>query len=228
MTTTTDPRPTTTSPTPPPPAFTPPPPPNRSLAAATVGLALVAVGVLALLGTLGVEIPLAVLGPSLLVLLGLGVIASAIRGESSGGLVALAVFLGIVLAIAALFGSVLDVPLRGAIGDRAVSPTSAAELEDEYRMLMGTLVVDLRDVDFGPGTTELAVSTVLGEVEVRLPDNLPVDVDSSVVAGSATVLGTTHDGVVVDNDQRTDDWDGADQRLRLTVGTGLGEVRVTR
>jgi predicted membrane protein len=227
MTTTTDPRPTTAAATPPP-AFTPPPPPNRSLAAATVGLALVAIGILALLGAIGVEIPLAVLGPSLLVLLGLGVIASAIRGESSGGLVALAVFLGIVLAIAALFGSVLDVPLRGAIGDRAVAPTTAAELEDEYRMLMGTLVVDLRDVELAPGTTELAVSTVLGEVEVRVPEGIPVDVDSSVAAGSATVLGVTHDGVAVDNDQRSDDWDGADQRLQLTVGAGLGEVRVTR
>lgn len=227
MTTTTDPRPTTT-PAAPPPAFTPPPPPNRSLAAATVGLALVAVGVLALLGTLGVDIPLAVLGPSLLVLLGLGVFASAVRGESAGGLVALAVFLGVVLAIATLLGSVLDVPLRGAIGDRSVNPTTAAELEDEYRMLMGTLVVDLRDVELAPGTTELAVSTVLGEVEVRVPEGVPVEVDSSVVAGSATVLGVTHDGVAVDNDQRSDDWDGADQRLLLTVGAGLGELRVIR
>lgn len=227
MTTSTDPRPTTTSATPPPP-HTPPPRPDRSLAAATVGLVLVAVGVLALLGALGMEVPLAVLGPALLILLGLGVVASAVRGESAGGLVALAVFLGIALAMATLLGSVLDVPLRGAVGEREVRPTTAAELDDEYRMLMGTLVVDLRDLELPPGTTELAASTVLGEVEVRVPDGVPVEVDSSVVAGSASVLGVSLDGVAVDNDQQTDDWDGADRRLRLTVGAGLGEVFVTR
>lgn len=226
MTTATEPRPTTTPIAPPPPA--PPPRPDRSLAAATVGLVLVAVGVLALLGTLGVEVPLAVLAPSLLVLLGLGVIASSMRGESAGGLVGLAVFLGVVLAIATLLGSVLDVPLRGAIGDREVRPAAAAELEDEYRMLMGTLVVDLRDVELAPGTTVIEASTVLGEVEVRVPEGVPVEVSSSVVAGSASVLGVTQDGVAVDNDQRSDDWEGADSRLRLTVGAGLGEVRVTR
>lgn len=225
MTTTTDPRPTPTAQPPPP---DPPPRTDRSMAAAAVGLVLVTVGVLALLESLGMAVPLGVLGPALLVLLGLGVLASAVRGESPEGLVGLAVLLGVMLSIATLLGALLDVPLRGAVGDLEVRPASASDLEGEYRMLVGSLVVDLRDVELPPGTTELAVSTVMGEVEVLLPQGLSVDVDGSVAAGNADVLGVTHDGVAVDNDQRPDDWDDADPRLRLTVGAGLGEIRVTR
>lgn len=227
MTTASEPRPTTTTATPPP-VFHPPSRSDRSLAAVAVGLVLIAVGTLALLGALGVDVRLAVLGPALLILLGLGVVASAARGEPAGGLVALAVVLGVVLATATLLGSVIDVPLRGAVGDREIHPTTTAELEDEYRMLMGTLVIDLADFELAPGTTELAASTVLGEVEVRVPDGVPIEVESSVLAGETNVLGASRDGAVIDNDQRTGDWEGADHRLRLTVDAGLGEVRVTR
>lgn len=217
-----------TPPVAPPPATPPPEPPRRSLAAVTVGLAFVATGTVALLLTLGVELPVTTLVPVLLILLGLGVVVSAIRGESSGAILGFAVFLGVVLAIGSLLGAVLDTPIRGGIGERHHRPTAATEVQDEYRLLMGTLVVDLREAEFDPGTTEIEVSTVLGEVQVLVPEDVEVSVDSRVGGGSATVLGVTEDGLSVGNDRHTDDYADADQRLDLTVGVGLGEVTVTR
>lgn len=215
----------------PPPGLTPPhppPPPDRSLAAMTVGLAFVAIGTVALLATLGVHLPVTVLAPALLVLLGLGVVASAVRGEASGGVLGLVVFVGVVLALGSVMGAVLDVPVRGGVGERHHRPVAAAELQDAYRLLAGSLVVDLRDVELGPGTTEVEVSTVLGEAVVRLPDDVAVAVDGEVGGGTATVLGVTRDGLSVDNDQQSEDYATAEQRLRLRVRAGLGEVRVTR
>lgn len=219
---------TQTPPVAPPPATPPPEPPRRSLAAVTVGLAFVATGTIALLLTLGVELPVTTLVPVLLILVGLGVVFSAVRGESSSGVLGFAVFLGVVLAIGSLLGAVLDTPIRGGVGERHHRPAAATELQDEYRLLMGTLVVDLREVEFGPGTTEIEASTVLGEVQVRLPEDIAVSVDSSVGGGTATILGVTEEGLSVGNDRQSDDYVDAEQRLDLTVGVGLGEVTVTR
>lgn len=226
MSTTSPPRPTAPEPAVPPPS--PPPPPRSTTGPVVVGLALVLVGTVALLATLGVHVPLAVIGPAVLVLLGIGVIVSGVRGESSGGVIALAILLGVVLAIGSLVGSVLDVPLRGAIGERQHRPAAVGQLEPEYRMLMGTLEVDLTDVRLGPGTTELDLTTVLGEVVVRVPDDVEVSVDADVGGGTATVFDVTREGLSVDNDQATDGYATADQRLSLHVGVGLGEVRVLR
>ena len=226
MTTTTAPRPDTAAT--PPPSFTPPSRPDRSAAAITVGLVLVAAGVLALLGTLGVDIPLRVLAPTLLVVLGLGVVVSAVRGETSGGILALAVVVGVFLTIGAVASAVLDVPFRGAIGERSHHPTATADLQDEYHHLVGDLVVDLRDVDLGPGTTTVAVTTVLGQVDVQVPDDVAVTVHATTGGGTATVFGVSQDGVNVRLDEQSENWASADQRLELEVGVGLGEVTVTR
>lgn len=211
-----------------PPPGGPPPPPRSSVAATTLGVLLVAIGVIALLATTGVEVPVALVGAIVLILLGLGVVVSAVRGEPSGGIVGLAITVGVLLAVGSVVGTVLDVPLRGAVGERVYRPTTATEVEAEYRVLMGSLVLDLRDVALAPGTTEIEASTVLGQVDVRVPRGVPVSVDTEVGAGSAHVLGRQHDGVAVDNDVISPGFEGADQRIVLRLGAGLGEVRVTR
>ena len=157
---------------------------------------------------------------------GNGVAASGARGEPEGWLVGLAVGVGVVLAIGALATTVLDVPLEGGVGDRRHKPMTVAELDDEYRLLAGSLVVDLRDLDLPPGTTELAVSTALGEAEVWLPDDVVVEIETTVGGGTAFVLDEVHEGMGVEAVHRSEDWVGADQRLHLEVGVGLGEVRV--
>ena len=226
MTTTTTPRPDTAAT--PPPSFTPPPRPDRSAAAITVGLVLVAAGVLALLGTFGVDVPLRVLAPSLLVVLGLGVVISAIRGETSGGILALAIVVGVFLTMGTVASAVLDVPFRGGVGERTHHPTATADLQDEYHHLLGDIVVDLRDVELGPGTTTVTVTTVLGQVDVQVPDDVAVTVHATAGGGTATVFGVSQEGMGIDVDQQSDDWANADQRLELEVGVGMGEVTVTR
>lgn len=225
MSTTTPVRPATPEPATPPP---PPPPPRRSLGAMTVGLVLVGVGTVALLATLGIDIPVAVVGPVLLVVLGIGVVVSGIRGEFSGGVVGLAIVLGVLLALGSLVGMVLDVPLRGVVGERHHRPASVAELEPNYRVLMGELELDLRDLQLSPGTTTIEASAVLGEVIVRVPPGTEVSVEADVGGGTATVFGEAREGLSVDHDHVTDGYDDADARVRLDLGVGLGEVRVTR
>jgi len=193
---------------------------------AVVGFVLVAVGVLALLATFGVSLPLGVVLPSLVIVIGLGVTVSAIRGEPSGGVTGLAIALAVVLAVGGLFGAMLDVPVRGSVGDQRHTVAGEVVPEAEYRLLAGTLVLDLRDLDVPAGLTEVSVSTVLGEVRVLLPEDVAVSVSARVAAGDIRVLDERHDGMGVSTQVTTPGFDTADQQLRLTVGVGLGSVRV--
>jgi hypothetical protein len=195
---------------------------------AVLGIVLIALGVLALLATFGVSLPLGVIVPSLVIVIGIGVMVSAIRGEPAGGVASIAVILAVVLAIGGLFGAMLDVPVRGSVGDQRHTVAGEVVPEAEYRLLAGTLVLDLRDLDMADGLTEVSVSTVLGEVRVLLPEDVAVSVSARVAAGDIRVLDEAHDGMGVSTQVTTPGFDTADQQLRLTVGVGLGSIRVER
>lgn len=212
----------------PPPPPSPPPRRGVSVGAITLGIVLVGLGVVALLVALDVTVPLYAVGPAILVVVGLGVLVSGIRGEPDQGGLGFAIFLGVVLALASFATAVWELPLAGGVGERSYAPTAVEVVQDDYRWGMGDLTVDLRDVALDVGTTEVEVSVLLGQVEVIVPDGMAVEVDARVAGGSADVLGHRVEGIGVDNDQRTDGFDDADRRLSLTVRVGLGEAVVTR
>ncbi|HKJ57238.1 MAG TPA: LiaF domain-containing protein [Nitriliruptoraceae bacterium] len=215
-----------------PPPPDPPPPPNRpnragvSIGAFTLGLVLVGIGVVALLIALDVAVPLQVVGPAILMVVGFGVLVSGIRGETDQGGLGFAIFVGVVLAVASFATAVWEVPLGGGVGDRTVAPTAVETVADDYRWGLGDLHVDLRDVQLEPGTTEVEVSVVMGQVEVVVPDGMAVEVDARVAAGAVEVLGQRVEGVDVDLVQRTDGFDDTEHRLSLVVRVGFGEADV--
>ncbi|HEY1536386.1 MAG TPA: LiaF domain-containing protein [Polyangiaceae bacterium] len=50
--------------------------------------------------------------------------------------------------------------------------------------VLGSVVIDLRDVVLPPGVTTIQVSAVLGSVEIIVPPNLAVESDGSSILGS--------------------------------------------
>ncbi len=63
-------------------------------------------------------------------------------------------------------------------GQWAVSRSSGA------LAVLGSVVIDLRDVVLPPGVTTIQVSAVLGSVEIIVPPNLAVESDGSGILGS--------------------------------------------
>jgi hypothetical protein len=182
-------------------------------------------GGLWLLAALGVDLPVGVVTPLVLIGLGVVVLVSAVRGQD-GAALGVAIFVGVWLAIGAVVSGAADVPLTGAVGDRAVAPTTAAALDDGYRLFAGTQTLDLRDLELPPGTTDVTVSTVLGEVDVRLPEGMAVRIDAAVAAGAIDLDGTLVDGLGPDRQLTTGDWADATRRLDLELRVGLGQIRV--
>lgn len=205
---------------------TPAPPERRPSTAPTLlGAVLVVAGALWLLAALGVDLPVTLVAPIVLIVLGLAVVITAVRGEEHPAL-GLAVFVGVWLSAFAILAAVTTVPLTGAVGDVELAPATAAELEDGYRLFAGTQRLDLRDIELEPGTTEVALSTVLGELEVWVPEGMAVRVEAGVAAGSIDLDDVVVDGVALDRVETTEGWDAAERRLDLELRVGLGQVRL--
>jgi len=184
------------------------------LAVAVAGAAL-GVGIVAALGG-GVVIA------SLAVVTGLVLIGTAFAGGARWLIVpALALVLPLGLVAAA------DIDLDGGIGDRTYHPGSMSELRDRYEIGLGGLDVDLTDVDFPAGRTDLAVEVGMGEAVLYVPRGVCVTSDVQIGAGVADVFDVDSDGVDVSYAESATPPVGR-PRLHLDADIGLGALEVVR
>jgi hypothetical protein len=81
---------------------------------------------------------------------------------------------------------------RPAQGQRAVAILGSVERRGHWTVartssafaILGSVVIDLRDVTLPAGVTTLEVSTVLGSIEILVPPNLAVESEGSGILGS--------------------------------------------
>jgi hypothetical protein len=193
--------------------------PRSFLAPLTLSVLLVFAGVIALLSALdAVDLDALVVGAIALGIVGVALVVSAWFGHARG-LVGLAVPLTIALGILAA----IDAPFAGGIGDRDHHPQTAAQLEPEYRLAIGQMTLDLRDVQPRPGITEVEASVAIGELVVLVPDDVTVDVRAEAGIGEVDVFGEVDGGTSV---ERTDIARAGAPTLRLDLRTGIGRVAV--
>lgn len=219
MSATTD-RPTTS----PPPAGERPwdrePPPHRPVAA---GVVLVAVGALWLLHVLGVTIAWPVLLPMAVIAIGLAILVGG-RSRVTAGLVPLGVVLAVLAGVVALLPGSTSLEA----GDRDLVVADLAELEERYELGAGQLTLDLRELDLPAGTTTpLELRVGLGELVVRVPDDVTVTVDGRVTAGELVAFDTRVDGVGPRRQLTVDGAPGAGT-LAIEASVGLGTLEVSR
>jgi phage shock protein PspC (stress-responsive transcriptional regulator) len=141
------------------------------------------------------------------------------------GVALFAVALATVLTAEALTG----VPLRGGIGDSRWQPTSAAQLPPAYRLAVGQLDVDLRNVTFPAGTTHVTASVGIGQVVVEVPPGPAVSVIAHSGMGNVWVFGQDNGGFGATrslDSAGTGEMPGA--HVVLDVQAGLGQVRIVR
>jgi phage shock protein PspC (stress-responsive transcriptional regulator) len=206
-----------------------PPRPRAFLGPVVVSLLMVGAGVAVLLDVLDVvdvdeQVGLAIA----LGVVSAGLILSAFVGRARG-LIALAVVLTAALTVL----SIIDVPFEGGVGERLYHPTSRGELRDEYRLAMGQMTLDLRDLPRREGITDIEATVAMGEVLVQVPDDVTVEVHAEAGAGEVDVLGRSDGGVSVESDRlapatRTSSTTTSTARLRLDLAVGFGHVKVDR
>jgi hypothetical protein len=202
-----------------------PPQPKRSRFGSYLGGAvLVLLGglwALELAGT--IDIRLAVVLPSLLIIFGLALILGATDGPHSG-LVVAGLFLAIAVVIAA---AVPATSLAGGVGDRLFRVTQQTSLSSSYEVGFGDLRLDLRDLEMVE-SAEVTVSAGAGQITVLLPESVPVDIAASSGAGQVNLLGETSEGLAIHREYTSESFDTADIKLTLVIDVTAGAIEVTK
>ncbi|HYM59100.1 MAG TPA: PspC domain-containing protein [Solirubrobacteraceae bacterium] len=186
------------------------------------------------------------LGLLLLVVAGAGFVAVAVGAAVGGGAViaGLVIAVGVALVVGAFLGGarwlvipalVLAVPLglvaaagidvQGGIGERHYRPTTVSELRGGYELGMGELSLDLRDLDFPAGRTQLKVDVGIGDVQVLVPEDVCVASAARVGAGYIGVLDRENSGLDVDWRQSPAENAGV-KRLVIDADLGVGALQV--
>jgi len=156
----------------------------------------------------------------LVIACGVGLVGGAFRGGSRW-LIAPAIVLALPLAAVAA----TDLDVRGTWGDRTFRPVTVAELDDGYEMGVGSMKVDLRDLELPPGRTELPLQLGVGEIQVLVPDDMCVTTDAEISLGAAETGGGDEGGVDVDVHDRHIPDPGV-RYVHLNVDLGVGHFSV--
>jgi hypothetical protein len=154
----------------------------------TLGLALLVAGALWLAGPagLGTVRPTVVLSAALAVV-ALGLLVGSLWGRGrllilTGAPLSLLVLLAVLAPVV-----VPPVPFTGTVGQARLVIEDPDELQAEYEHVAGQLQLDLRELELDEDVaTRILVGA--GEVQVRLPDDLRVEVDASATVGELSVL----------------------------------------
>jgi phage shock protein PspC (stress-responsive transcriptional regulator) len=189
-----------------------------------LGVLLAAGGVAALLDVTGVvDVPLDVALAVALVVVGVLVAVGAFFRRAAG-----LALLGLVLAFALAGVALADLGEGGPVGDRTFRPLAVTELEDEYNVRIGSLELDLRDLELPPGETRVEANVGIGELHVLVPDDVAVDATGDARAGEVTVLGRDDDGWHVRERVVEQGPAGSEPRLVVDAEIGFGDIEIRR
>jgi hypothetical protein len=190
----------------------------------TLGAILAAAAVAALLDVLGAvnvsaeDFLLVALG-----LTGVGVVAGALVGRVRGPLA-----LGAATGLALIGVSIVDVPVHGGVGERTIRPAASSELDSEYRLGAGELVLDLRSVDLAAGDRTVEASVAVGNLVVLVPAGVEVVAQGSASVGQVDLFGHEEGGVRVETSAvavpPTAAFVPDPGRLTLDLAVGVGRV----
>lgn len=156
-----------------------------------------------------------------LCILGAGFVLGAFIGGSK-----VLILPALLVGLALVCVSVIDIPLHGGIGDRRWDISSIRELDDTYELAIGEATLDLSRLDVATGRVpEIEVDLGIGHLQVILPEGVSADVKVDVGAGDVKVLGYSDEGMGVEF-QRSIRGDADGDRFELDLHVGLGEVEV--
>ena len=194
---------------------------SRKANLTVTGLMLLGIGIVAALAAAGVDLGWEAARGVIVMVAGAALVGGAFFGASPW----LALPALLVAGVVGAFGAA-DVQLRGPVGERTFHPATAAELPGTYRMAMGDMKVDLRDVALPPGTTHLKVRLGIGGMRVYVPRGVALRVEGHAGAGRLELAGVTGDGS--DVDRSTAIAAAGRPELDIDAKVGFGEVRVFR
>ncbi|HYA09550.1 MAG TPA: PspC domain-containing protein [Gaiellaceae bacterium] len=201
-----------------------PAPRRRSLLPVATGLLIGGLGIVGLLDATGaVHVDWRIVLAAAAVGLGILVAVGALTGQAVGGVVLLG--LAVLAALALAFA--VRVPLFSGIGDQVDHPATVAAVHSSYEHGIGDYRLELQDVSFPVGSTHVKVTLGIGNLIVRVPQDVTVAVDGRASAGDVRLLGHDDNGTHVHEKVVVTGTHPA-RVLVLDARVGIGELKVQR
>jgi hypothetical protein len=197
--------------------------PRSPLGWYVLGAMLAAIGLLALATNVsGADVDLGQFFGVAMAAIGIGLVVGTWWGHAR-----LLVLLGLLLLPFAIVAAFITAPIEGGFGEHRFSPTSAGDLQDEYRLAGGRMVLDLTQIERGDGPIVISASVALGGLFVELPADAGLQLDAAVGAGDVRILGAWQAGTNL-TDRRVTTGDGPTFVLDLEAGIGGVQVDAPR
>src|SRR5215212_9749143 len=192
-------------------------------------LGFVAIGILALMALLalagGAAFAVAVGWgvPTAIVIIAIGVVLAA---QAFWGGARWLIAPAVALAMGAGVAAAADLDFRGGIGQREYNPLSAKAIPaDGYRLGVGQMVVDLRDLDWKSArVVHLRVDLGAGQANVYVPERVCVTGTTHTGTGESEVAGERSQGFDLDQDPGSGST--AVPRLDIDASVDVGQLRV--
>lgn len=127
----------------------------------------------------------------------------------------------LVLVVPLAVVSAADLDLEGGVGEKRFSPTTVAELRPEYRVGVGEMVLDLRDLKLPAGRTQVNVHVGMGEARVLVPAGVCASIDGDIGVGAADIPQRFDEGPDIAIRE-------APKQLVIDAHVGVGHLQVER
>lgn len=151
------------------------------------------------------------------------------RGGLIQGAVGLALIaLGVLAILAAIRVRRFSRRLRRAIGHVRGTGDWAIDEDAVIQTVFGDILLDLADYDLPEGDTDLTLLCWVGQIQVRVPSGVGLDVTAQAMIGTIDVLGVRDDGVIRDIQVRSEGFDEASTRVHMRLSTFVGELMVAQ
>ena len=147
-----------------------------------------------------------------------------LRRVFKGLAIAFGTIVALLLVTAAVFAAIFHVHVGSGVGDREYVVAGVQDLRSAYKLGIGEMTVDLSNVRFHAGDTNVSTRVDVGNLRVIVPDEVRLRVRGGAQLGQVELLGQTADGRNVDKNL---DQSGA-RVLVLNAHVGVGKVQVTR
>ena len=91
---------------------------------------------------------------------------------------------------------------------------------------IGDVVIDFTTAEIKPGTHKLYLKAGIGDVTIRIPDGINIDVEASVGIGDLDLFGESRSGFTGLSLSRKVEVEGAEATLQIEARLGLGDLKV--
>jgi lia operon protein LiaF len=151
------------------------------------------------------------------------------RGDLVLGAIGLALIaLGVLAILAAIRVRRFSRRLRRAVGHVRGTGDWAIDDDAVIQTVFGDIALNLADYELPEGDIDVTLLCWVGQIQVRAPQSVGLDVTAQAMIGTIDVLGVREDGVIRDIHVRSAGFDEASKRVHMRLSTFVGELMVVQ